>query len=120
MAALLKVKVEHADGETATYPVLPVTIVGFERKFHMGWTAVQNDLHMEYVYWLGWDAEHKSGRVVKPFDEWLESIVSVEAEGDAAPLEDGPLPASSRGWRWRLVSHQWICSILIYRQVSSI
>lgn len=93
--ALMRLTVEHIDGTVDSYDVRPVTVVAFERKFGMGVSAALNDLHMEHIYWLGWDCEHKSGKVVKPFDGWLEDVASVEvADDDSVPLESAPSPAS--------------------------
>lgn len=86
MPAAMKVVVERVDGSKDTYPVLPKTQVAFERQFHMGLAALGADPRMEYIYWLAWDSEHTAGKVVKPFDAWLDDIVSVDAENDATPL----------------------------------
>jgi len=91
---MMTLSVEHDDGESTVYPVLPVTIVAFERQFKRGIGSMKDDAHMEYVYWLGWDAEKRAGKVVKPFDGWLETVTSVEIEDDAVPLDEGPSPAS--------------------------
>jgi hypothetical protein len=90
----MKLTVEHTDGERATYTVLPKTIVAFERQFKTGLGAIATDSRMEYIYWLAWDSEKTAGKVVKPFDGWLDDVVSVESEDDAAPLVTEPSPAS--------------------------
>jgi hypothetical protein len=42
---------------------------------------------MEYVYWLAWKAMQDSGAVVKPFEQWLDTVKSVEMVGaDDSPL----------------------------------
>lgn len=91
MAGLTKVQVEKADGSKVTYPVLPKTIVAFERKFSMSLGDLST---MEHTYWLAWDAESTAlkskGSVTKLFDDWLEDLVDVVVEGDAVPLAGQP------------------------------
>lgn len=94
MATFMKLKVERADGTTQTYPVLPVTIVAYERHFSQGMGQFGVDMRMEHLYWLAWDAEKRTGAVVKPFDGWLEEIANVEAEDESRPLAEGASPAS--------------------------
>lgn len=90
----MKLTVERTDGSSKTLPVLPVTIVAYERNFSQGIGSFSADLRMERLYWLAWDSEKRSGVVVKPFDSWLEDIASVEAEDEAVPLDEGAPPAS--------------------------
>lgn len=94
MAQLMKVTVKHDDGEQATYTVLPKTIVAFERTFGVGLGATGQTGRMEYVYWLAWDSEKCSGKVVKPFDDWLAGVLSVDVDEDSAPLVGDSSPPS--------------------------
>ena len=80
MAATMRLVVEHADGQKITLSVTPGTIVAFERHFSVGLTALADGGRMEYVYWLAWESERRSGRIVKLFDEWIDDIASVEPE----------------------------------------
>jgi hypothetical protein len=83
---LMKITVEHVDGTTVDLTVKPVTIVAFERQFGVGLGALQQDGRMEYVYWLAWDSEKRAGRVVKPFDGWLEDVADIDVDDEPAPL----------------------------------
>lgn len=75
------VKVSKTDGTTETYPVTPRVIVAFERQFKTGLAnAFANEQKLEHVYWLAWEAERVSGKLVKMFDEYLDTITSVEVE----------------------------------------
>lgn len=94
MAKLLKITVEHDDGSKDTYSVLPKTIVAFERHFKCGLEKVSAEGKMEHVYWLAWDAERTTGKIVKPFDDWLEGLVSADVEEDATPFSDEASPPS--------------------------
>jgi len=63
------------DGEEQLLPVKPKSVVAFERQFKMGLTrAFGADQKMEHIYWLGWEAMRASGVVVKPFDQWLDTV----------------------------------------------
>ncbi len=94
MAALMRITVEHVGGDRATYTVLPVTVVAFERHFAVGLGAIATENRMEYVYWLAWDSERRSGKTLPPFDTWLETVAEVEAEDEAAPLDPASSPVS--------------------------
>jgi hypothetical protein len=48
---------------------------------------------MEYIYWMAWEAERRTGVVVKPFDGWIEDVEDVELADDA-PLTQGATPGS--------------------------
>lgn len=86
-----KVRVIRDDGTSDLYPVRPKTIVAFERNFKIGLSnAFTKEQKQEHVYWLGWDAEKSSGAVVKPFESWLDGILSVEIEAEKLPLDETP------------------------------
>jgi hypothetical protein len=44
----------------------------------------------EQLYWLAWESERATGNVVKPFDQWLDTLVSVGIEVDSVPLDETP------------------------------
>ncbi len=95
MATLMKVTVERAGGERDTYTVKPVTVVAFERQFGVGLGSLSHDPKMEYIYWLAWDAERRSGKVVPTFDSWLENIEAVDSEDEPDPFTSpGATPVS--------------------------
>jgi hypothetical protein len=76
------------DSGEATYSVTPRVQVAFEREWKVGLPkAFQTELRLEHLYWLGWRSAQASGDVVKPFDQWLDSVRSVETvEGAEGPL----------------------------------
>lgn len=75
------VKVAKTDGTVETFPVTPRVIVSFERQFKTGLgNAFANEQKLEHVYWLAWEAERAAGKLVKLFDEYLDTIVNVELE----------------------------------------
>jgi hypothetical protein len=81
----LSLRVVKADGTDVVLPVMPKTVVAFERQFGMGiGKAFQSEQKAEHLYWMAWKAQANTGAVVKPFDGWLDDVVSVELVEDAA------------------------------------
>ena len=80
--------VARLDGSSDSYLVTPKALVEFERHFNVGFTkAIVEDDREEHKYWLAWKAEHLAGKVVKPFDGWMDDIRSAVLEYEAAPLD---------------------------------
>jgi len=72
----LKVTVED---EEIIAPITPKSAIEFERHFKMGLPkAFTQEQKMEHLFWLGWACVKATGRVVKPFDSWLEHVKNVE------------------------------------------
>jgi hypothetical protein len=92
----MKLTVERNDGSSDTYTIKPVTIVAFERQFATGIGSLETDRRMEYLYWLAWDAEKRAGKIVKPFDGWLDEIADVDPVDEAAagPLSPAAIPGA--------------------------
>lgn len=87
----MSITVTLDDGAPKSYPVGPRVQVDFEREYKLSMlSAFSSDPKMEHLYWLGWKASHAAGAVVKPFDQWLDDVQSVEPDmgGDAGPLDD--------------------------------
>lgn len=83
-----RAKITKTDGTVDSHPITPKVIVSFERHFKMGLQAAFIDnQHMEHTFWLGWEAERAAGKVVKPFDGWLDDIASVELIDESGPLD---------------------------------
>lgn len=76
----VSVSVERRDGTRDEYPVFPPTIIAFERKWKVGLASAfsTNNVLFEHLYFLGWQAEKDAGVVVKPFDEWLKAVKTVD------------------------------------------
>lgn len=70
-------KVVYPD-DTVIAPITPRAAIDFERHFKMGLVkAFSVEQKMEHLFWLGWACVKATGRVVKPFDSWLDEIDSV-------------------------------------------
>jgi hypothetical protein len=77
-------------GEVVTVPVTPRAAVNFERHFKLSLTkAIVEQEMMEHIYYLAWECVRLSGRVVKPFDGWLEDVIQVTfvMNTEPAPLD---------------------------------
>ena len=78
-------------GEVTTVKVTPAVIVAFERQYKVGvGQAFTENVKMEHLMWLAWEAERKSGTPVKPFDEWIEQLDAVPELNVDSPT-DGTL-----------------------------
>ena len=78
----------RADGSSDSYIVTPKALIEFERHFNIGFTkAIVEEDRTEHKYWLGWKAEHLAGKVVKPFDGWIDDIRNITLEYEASPLD---------------------------------
>lgn len=73
----LRVAVETETG-TKEYPVTPRVEVDFERHWNVGIGKAFNDMRKEHVFHLAWLAVKASGETVKPFDGWLDTILSAD------------------------------------------
>lgn len=68
--------------ETFVAPITPRVAIDFERHFKMGLVkALANEQKMEHMFWLGWASVKATGRVVKPFDSWLDEVLNVQFIG---------------------------------------
>jgi len=78
------------NGESLTLPISPRAAVNFERHFGMALSrAISEDGKFEHLYYLAWECVRLSGRVVKPFDGWLEEVKSAKfvVDDEPAPLD---------------------------------
>ena len=76
----ISVTVERRDGNREEFPVLPPTVIAFERwaKMGIGQAFAGNTAKFEHIYYLAWLAEKDSGNTVKVFDEWLKNVADVD------------------------------------------
>lgn len=89
MAALMRLTVQPTTGESYEVTVTPAVIVAAERHFGKGMNQLFGEaMSYEALAWLAWKGTHRAGAVVKPFDEWLDTIEGIEAgEQKRVPLE---------------------------------
>jgi hypothetical protein len=88
----MRLEVVTDDG-VEQFPVTPKVQVEFERQFKTGiGKAFADEQKVEHIYWLAWKASHAAGRIVKPFDGWLDGVLDVKVISDAAPLDETASP----------------------------
>lgn len=74
------------DDEEIIAPITPKSAIEFERHFKMGLPkAFTQEQKMEHLFWLGWVCVKATGRVVKPFDSWLDHVQNVEMVVNSEP-----------------------------------
>lgn len=82
----MRLRVVVEDGEPYEVNISPKVIVAAERHFAKPMSQLFGDsASFEALCWTAWKGTHASGRVVKPFDEWLDGVESIEA-GESAPI----------------------------------
>lgn len=83
----MRVLVTHSDESKGEYDVKPAAIVAFERKFNVGIGALATERRLEWIYFLAYEAEKKSGAIMPPsFDAWVEKLDDVDLIEDSSPL----------------------------------
>lgn len=87
MAALMRLRVTLNEGESYEIKAGPKAIVEAERHFSKPMTQLFGEGHASYeaLAYLAWRASQLANKIVKPFDEWLGDIESIEA------VDDNPL-----------------------------
>lgn len=94
MAKQLRINVAHVDGTSRSHPLTPRVQIETERKFGKAFGKVFEEGLLESLYWVAWCAAHRSGTVVKPFEEWIDTVVAVEPEEDPASGPTTGTPSS--------------------------
>jgi hypothetical protein len=89
MAALMRLRVVPAKDATYEVNVTPKVIVAAERQFAQPMSQIFGEnASFEALCWTAWKASQTSGVIVKPFDEWLDDIDSIEAGDEPrVPIE---------------------------------
>lgn len=87
----MRLRITPNEGDAYEVNVTPKVIVSAERQFAKPMTEIFGEsASFEALCWVAWNATQMSGRVVKPFDEWLDGIEGVEG------VEDERVPLGSR------------------------
>jgi len=85
----MRLRVVPAKDATYEVNVTPKVIVAAERQFAKPMSQIFGEnASFEALCWTAWEASQTSGVIVKPSDEWLDDIDSIEAaEVERVPLE---------------------------------
>jgi hypothetical protein len=80
----------HWAGEVLTLAITPRAAVNFERHFGLALSKAWSDeTKFEHVFFLAYECVRLSGRVVKPFDGWLDEVKSAKFVVDEEPAPLG-------------------------------
>lgn len=84
----MRLRVVPSEGEPYEVPVTPKVLVAAERQFGKSMTQLFGESpSYEALCWAAWKGSHVAGRIVKPFDEWLDDIDSIDgSEEPRVPL----------------------------------
>jgi len=96
----IRLQVEPTNGDPYAVAISLKTAIAFEREFKTTLAgAFSDNPSIEHICWLAWHCTRESGRVVKPFDDWvthdIEDITLLEDDPD--PLGSNTAPISSVG-----------------------
>jgi hypothetical protein len=78
---------------TVRAPLRAVNEIAFERHFH---TSVSKGLDNEapeqtsHLYWLAYQCEGKVTPGLPPFDDWVETLDTIDLENETVPFGDPP------------------------------
>lgn len=88
-------RITLTDGTTYEAVVTPRAVFNFETKFNIGVVkAITDHGRFTHVYYMAWEAMKTSGLVVKPFEQWLDTVKNVEIVKEAPdPLDPAATPA---------------------------
>ena len=82
----LTITVQTEEDKWSVKPIL-ATWVAFERQYNVKVPQLGNSLSMEHLVWLAWEQSRRENRPVKPFNEFVETLIDLElGEPDTTPL----------------------------------
>lgn len=97
MPALFKqLRITHTDGTEIVCDGHSADLVRFEMHFDMGASVVYDDLRLTYIWFFAYAAESRINSELGSFEQWMETIESVEVIGDETenpPSEPTPTPS---------------------------
>lgn len=89
MAGLMRLRVVQSNGDSYELNIGPKAIVEVERHFSKSMSQLfsADNASYEALCYVAWRGSQLAMKVVKPFDEWLGEIDSIEAVDEkAVPL----------------------------------
>lgn len=73
-----RLKITYDDGRVVEAKVTPKVEVAVEKHFNIGLAAIQDDMHAEYLYYMGWAAVHHGGMEGDNFEKFLDKLEDVD------------------------------------------
>ena len=87
----INLEVTTLDAVTAKVSAQFADFIAFENEKNRSVANFQTELRLSDLAWLAWHAEKRTKKTAMKFEEWLETIESVEVGTDSAvivPLEN--------------------------------
>jgi hypothetical protein len=80
----INLQIEYSDkpGEPKEVTCLASDMVKFESHFDISIANLDKDLKITHLLFLAWASETRTKATAKPFDEWIDGVVSVSATDD--------------------------------------
>ena len=80
----VKFTVIPMEGEPYTVPLTLKVAIAFEREYKTTISvALAGEPSAEHLAWCAWKSTQNTGRIVKPFEGWLDSeILDITLDGD--------------------------------------
>jgi hypothetical protein len=80
----INLQVEYSDnpGETKEVTCLASDMVKFETHFDISIANLDKNLKITHLLFLAWASEARTKATAKTFEEWVDTVLSVEAADD--------------------------------------
>ena len=82
MKIILQIEFSNKPGETKEVTCLASDMVKFESQFNLSIANLEKDLKITHLLFLAWASETRTKATAKPFDEWVDEVVSISASDD--------------------------------------
>lgn len=89
----MALSVKYLDGSAANVRTSAADLVKFEERFDRSVAKLETELRLTDLCWLAWHALARTKQTPLGFDEWLDTLDSVEPgteETEIVPLENPP------------------------------
>lgn len=82
MKIILQIEFSNKPGEIKEVTCLASDMVKFESEFNLSIANLEKDLKITHLLFLAWASETRTKATAKPFDEWVDEVVSISASDD--------------------------------------
>jgi hypothetical protein len=87
MKIILQIEFSNKPGEPKEVTCLASDMVKFESEFNLSIANLEKDLKITHLLFLAWASETRTKATAKPFDEWVDEVVSITASDDPKVLK---------------------------------
>jgi hypothetical protein len=88
MKIILQIEFSNKPGEPKEVTCLASDMVKFESEFNLSIANLEKDLKITHLLFLAWASETRTKATAKPFDEWVDEVVSITASDDPKASRD--------------------------------